>query len=223
MRIRALACGLAAAAGVAGLSVPTVGRASEVIASGSRGGMCLDIRGGGSDAILFQCHGGANQTFSYRPNSYGPLQSGGRCLSTNGGSPAGKPLVMVACNGGAGQEWGNPADGFLRNREGWCAEVAGGAAPQGVVAKTCNGAASQKWGYATRDAAATLLRAGRITAAQANRAASVAAGAVIDRNGNIVAQGAGNIVAQGAGNIVAQGAGNVLVPNVGIIAAGAGN
>jgi len=192
--------------------------AGEVIASGHMRNTCLDMKDG-RVAIVWSCHGGWNQSFQLRANSYGQLRQGNRCLSTDGGNPKGKALVMVECRNVAAQRWGNPSSGRLNNEEGWCADIANESRSHGaqVIAWDCGyGKSNQRWRYAWGGPAHEAARLGRATLQQANAARWANPGAVIDRSGRIVAAGAGNIVAVGAGNIVAVGAGN-------IVAVGAGN
>lgn len=116
-----------------------------VMASGFRHGFCMDIRAGGNDALLWPCHGAANQQFHFVTGSYGQIQDGnGRCLSTSGG--AGASLVAVPCQNVPAQRWALQPNGRLNNEQGWCADVEGGGG-QGarVIAWHCNNQGNQTW------------------------------------------------------------------------------
>ena len=101
-----LGCGAAAV-----LAGATPVRA-EVVASGFRAGQCLDMRNG-TEAILWDCHGASNQSFTFRNGSYGQLMVGGRCLATSG--QAGSGLIATTCAGGRNQMWTMTRAGPLRN------------------------------------------------------------------------------------------------------------
>jgi hypothetical protein len=207
--------------------MPSTSRA-DVIAAAMRTDLCLDVNQGNNQVALWGCHGGANQSFF---GGYGPQRFNGLCLDqANPNQGAG--LVMAPCADKPSQRWGmvdNPGDsnslGSLRNEAGWCANIPGGNANQGVqvIVWTCSpkmvrGRSNDVW------VRGRLMPAGSagIPAAALGRLASpnvvyTPSGRIISQDGaSIVAQGGGNIVAQGGGNIVAQGGGN-------IVAAGAGN
>jgi hypothetical protein len=223
----------------------------HIIASGHIGNACLDV--GSGTASVQRCNGSSGQRFAYRANDYGQLRQGNRCLSTDTPGqvawdyPKGKTLVMTSCRNVAAQRWGSASDGFLRNEQGWCADIDSERRELGtrVLAWTCrenerSRATNQRWGYFWRPSVEQALGLGLITPAQANAARSAPAGAVIDRNGRLIGNDAGSlvgnngntligadgasIVAAGAGNIVAAGAGNIVAAGAGnIVAAGAGN
>lgn len=226
--------GAGAAALLAGVVVwAGPANAAGVVASGHRPATCLDIRAGANDALLWSCHGGANQQFRFQTGSYGPILVQGRCLSTSGG--AGASLIAASCNGGRAQRWVNTAEGFLRNEEGWCADVeGGGGAGARIIAWQCNRAgafavSNQRWSFANFLTAAEL-RSQPGGAFLAQQAQGVATGAPLRANGviaagggNVIAAGGGKVIAAGGGNVIAAGGGNVLAPASGVIASGALN
>jgi hypothetical protein len=217
---------------------------AEVIAAAMRTDLCLDVNQGNNQVALWQCHGGANQSFF---GGYGPQRFNNLCLDqANPNQGAG--LVMAPCANKPSQRWGmvdNPNDanalGSLRNESGWCANIPGGNANQGVqvIVWTCSpkmvrGRSNDVWirgnlmqaGSAGVPAAALARLANpNVVYTPSGRIISQDGASIVAQGGgNIVAQGGGNIVAQGGGNIVAAGAGNVIAASGGaIVAAGAGN
>lgn len=193
---------------------------AEVIASGHRGGQCLDMKGG-TEAILWACHGAGNQTFRFRSGNYGELLTQGRCLSSTGG--AGTPLMAIACDGSRRQKWTITGSGALRNEEGWCADVerAGGQGSR-VIAWNCSGATNQRWGYARMMSAGQAANQGLLGLGGANAAANARPGVALNAAG-VVASGSANVIATGGGNVISTGGGNVMVPVAGVIAVGGGN
>lgn len=190
---------------------------AEVIASGQRAGMCLDMKNG-TDANLWACHGQGNQNFKFRNGNYGELLVGGRCLSTSGGS--GSLIVATSCNGSRGQKWTVTSQGALRNEEGWCADVEGGGG-QGsrVIAWSCSNSANQRWGFAKFMSALEAASQGLINRSAVSSLNSARPGISFNANGAVAAGGA-NVVAAGGANVVAAGGANVMVPVSGVVAAG---
>lgn len=203
--------------------------AAPVVASGHQAGQCLDIRGGSNDAILWACHGGGNQQLNFRNGSYGQIMVAGRCLSTSGG--AGTSLVVTQCRNAPAQRWANTSEGFLRNEEGWCADVErGGGQGSRVIAWQCNtngrlAVNNQRWSFGQFYTASDLRNMGAGSLAQRVLGAATGslvsgAGVVSVGGGNVVAVGGGNVIAAGGGNVVAVGGGNVIAPVAGVVAAG---
>lgn len=206
-----LGCGVAA-----GLVGVTPARA-EVLASGFRAGQCLDMRNG-TEAILWQCHGGSNQTFTFRSGSYGQLMVGGRCLASSGQSGSG--IVAVSCTGTRNQMWTVTSAGALRNEEGWCADVErGGGQGARIIAWSCTGSANQRWGLARYMSAVQAASQGVMNARAAEAARSARPGLSMNSSG-VVAAGGNNVVAAGGANVVAAGGGNIIMPIAGVVAAG---
>jgi hypothetical protein len=190
---------------------------AEVIASGHRGGQCLDMKGG-VEAILWACHGGGNQSFAFRNGAYGELIVGGRCLSTTGG--AGSAIVAAACTGARGQKWTITSSGALRNEEGWCADVErGGGQGSRVIAWQCSGATNQRWGLARFMPASQAASQGLLSPSMVGALGAARPGMTFNASGAVAAGGA-NVVAAGGGNVVAAGGGNILAPIAGVVAAG---
>jgi hypothetical protein len=200
-----------------------------VIASGHAAGMCIDIKGGTNEAVLWSCHGGSNQQLAFASGSYGQVRVNGMCLSARA---RGAPLIASGCANTPAQRWINTREGFLRNEQGYCADVErGGGQGSRVIAWECNSGmfgglfgppTNQRWAFA-RFVPASLVSSqarslpiGRVIDL---RSAGIA-GVVAAGGGNVVAAGGGNVVAAGGGNVVAAGGGNLLVPMSGLIAGG---
>ena len=91
-------------------------------------GKCMDASGGGAaiadgaPAILYSCHGGANQKWSF---VNGTLRSMGKCLDVTNANPAnGTKLQLVGCGTQSAQKFELQADGQLRNAlSGRCVDV----------------------------------------------------------------------------------------------------
>lgn len=116
------------------------------------GGMCLDIDGNarqGAGAILFRCHGGGNQRFSYGRG--GELRVGGNlCLDVQGGNgDDGTRLIAWGCNGQRNQRWNFYGNQIRSQMNGKCVDVRDGRFQQGqpVQLYRCNGSSSQRWSW----------------------------------------------------------------------------
>ncbi|MGW5349872.1 ricin-type beta-trefoil lectin domain protein [Streptomyces sp. NPDC004031] len=129
--------------------------AGTLVGQGS--GKCLDVYGGGTangtPAIIWGCHGGANQ--QWQVGGDGTLRNpvSGRCLDIQGGPSAtanGTKVGLWDCTGGTNQQWRVGGDGTVRNpASGRCLEVAGGTGENDdgrpVQIWDCWGGANQKW------------------------------------------------------------------------------
>ncbi|WEF35590.1 PQQ-dependent sugar dehydrogenase [Pseudoduganella chitinolytica] len=114
---------------------------------------CLDIAKGSQEprapAILFDCHGGANQLWEF--TSAGELRTfgGARCLDIRGASVEPQALVQsYPCHGGANQKWTMRADKTIVNpKSGLCLTVKGGetANATGIDTWHCQGTPHQQW------------------------------------------------------------------------------
>ncbi|MDC7683485.1 ricin-type beta-trefoil lectin domain protein [Asticcacaulis sp. BYS171W] len=231
--VAALAAGGTLAAGASQAAAP-------VVASGHATGKCIDIRAGSNDAILYGCHGGTNQQLVFKVGAYGQLMVNGKCLSTSPGDYNAKraaPLIATTCNNSTAQRWANTSEGFLRNEEGWCADIEGASSNDTarIIAYTCEKAGSyaksnQRWSFTRLYTNAELRTMGTAGIQLANQANNAKFGSILNTSGmvaagggNMVAAGGGNMVAAGGGNMVAAGGGNLLSPQSGMVAAGGGN
>ena len=134
-------------------------------------GRCLDVPAGsrepGTALIVWDCHGGANQRFSYpAPGETGEVRvyagAEALCLDAEaGGTEDGTRLITWPCHGGANQQWTRTADGGLRGvQSGRCVDVLG-ARTENLTAVwlwSCLGADNQRWDPAPAVVAAASPR-----------------------------------------------------------------
>jgi alpha-galactosidase len=112
-------------------------------------GRCLDVpesaTANGTQPVIWDCNGGANQRWTIDGQTYRAL---GKCLDAPAGATAGTKAQLWDCNGGANQNWTAGADGTLRNAQtGLCLDVDRNLTANGtrVLLWTCTGAANQRW------------------------------------------------------------------------------
>jgi beta-galactosidase len=113
---------------------------------------CVDINGqstaNGTQAQLWDCNGGVNQTWTYDANQY-LVVYGNKCLQANGGATAtGTAAVIGDCTGQASQRWNVNADGTITGvQSGLCLDVnaAGTANGSKLILWTCHGGTNQRW------------------------------------------------------------------------------
>jgi lysophospholipase L1-like esterase len=130
---------------------PAIGTPAALVNPNS--GRCLDVSGGstaaGSAAIIWDCHGRANQQWTR--TAAGELRVyGTSCLDVYGGGTANNTNVIIwACHGGANQKWSFRLNGtVLANAAGKCLTLAGAATANGTRLQTadCGAGAHQQWG-----------------------------------------------------------------------------
>ncbi|MFJ6901975.1 glycoside hydrolase family 97 catalytic domain-containing protein [Streptomyces hokutonensis] len=128
------------------------GRGLTGVLKDSETGLCADVPGAtqtnGTQLALWECHGGANQTWS--ADASGRLTVyGTKCLEVKGGATADGTAVQIDdCNSTAAQQWTVKDDGTVVNTgSGKCLDVTGGSGTVGTALEiwTCNGGANQKW------------------------------------------------------------------------------
>jgi alpha-galactosidase len=145
--------------GAISASVPSHGTAVYRVTGGSPGsttslvsaasGRCLDVpqssTANGTQPVIWDCHGGANQRWT---SSGSTLQALGKCLDAPIGATAGAKVQLWDCNGGTNQQWTTGSDGTLRGvASGLCVDVDRNLTANGtaVLLWTCSGAANQRW------------------------------------------------------------------------------
>ena len=108
-------------------------------------GMCLDVRGGGNDLIIYGCHGKNNQRFSFTTRGETEIQVGGNCVTAPGSTN--QSLYVARCTGSYQQRWSFASDGTIRSASGQCADVYDGRSNEGtsVILYKCSGKANQRW------------------------------------------------------------------------------
>ena len=112
-------------------------------------GRCLDVPNGttanGTQPVIWDCNGGANQQWTSSGQS---IQALGKCLDAPLNATAGAKAQLWDCNGGTNQQWTLNADGTVRgSQSGLCLDVDHNLTANGtlVLLWTCTGAANQRW------------------------------------------------------------------------------
>jgi hypothetical protein len=115
-------------------------------------GRCLDVprlsQTDGTQVVIWDCNGGANQQWTQLSN--GALQVyGTKCLDVfNHSTAPGATVGIWDCNGGRNQQWTINGDGTIVGVEsGMCLQPSAGGTANGtpVVISGCTGASAQKW------------------------------------------------------------------------------
>ncbi|MFI7211436.1 glycoside hydrolase family 27 protein [Micromonospora maritima] len=112
-------------------------------------GRCLDVpqsnTANGTQPVIWDCNGGANQRWTFTGDA---IQALGKCLDAPTNAGAGTKAQIWDCTGGTNQRWTRNADGTVRSAQsGLCLDVNGAATANGttVILWTCTGAANQRW------------------------------------------------------------------------------
>lgn len=134
--------------------------AAQTISLESDIGFCLDIRDWstepGGDAIVWDCHGGANQLFEKLPTPTGAFSlrnlHSGLCLDVQGGSDDdGANVFQWTCNGRSNQLWEQWDDHTVRSVDSKkCLDVRGGGGwgpGTDVIQWSCNARSNQIWWF----------------------------------------------------------------------------
>ncbi|KOG37230.1 alpha-galactosidase D [Streptomyces resistomycificus] len=119
---------------------------------GQQSNRCLDINNNtitnGTDAQLWDCHGGENQSWNNTSRKE-LVVYGNKCLDAyNRGTTNGTRVVIWDCNGQTNQQWNVNADGTITNvNGGLCLDSTSAGTANGtkLVLWTCNGGNNQKW------------------------------------------------------------------------------
>ncbi len=132
------------------------GSQQNVMIAGGASGRCIDIGGtnppNGTQAQLWDCHGGTNQRFTYTSGKQ--LQVfGSKCLDASGrGTTNGTAVVIWDCNGQTNQQWNLNANGTVTGvQSGLCLDANGAGTANGtkLILWSCNGGANQQWSLRT--------------------------------------------------------------------------
>ena len=118
-------------------------------------GKCLDDPGGtttlGTQQQIWDCNGGANQTWTHTASNQLTLTVGGTtlCLDAyNNQTTAGTKVQTWSCNGGANQQWSVNSNGTITGvQSGLCLDVTGASTTDGALVElwSCNGGSNQQW------------------------------------------------------------------------------
>lgn len=123
-----------------------------VALTGAASNRCLGFEkntvAGGSQAILWDCFGGRNETFTQ--TSRGELVVyGNKCLDAdNNGTTNGTKVILWDCTNGTNQKWTVSSNGSITNNlSGLCLDADGAATANGtkMILWTCNGQTNQRW------------------------------------------------------------------------------
>ncbi|MBB6038629.1 ricin-type beta-trefoil lectin domain protein [Phytomonospora endophytica] len=131
-------------------SIGSPGAQAGATIVGAQSGRCVDVPGSstanGVQVQLWDCHGGANQRWTYTSDRR-LTGNGGKCLDA-AGSANGAAVVLWDCNGQANQRWSLNADGSVTGlASGLCLDVSGAATANGSKIQLwgCWGGANQRW------------------------------------------------------------------------------
>lgn len=126
---------------------PVTGTGAALV--GTASGRCLDVPNGstanGTQPIIWDCSGAANQRWGYDGQT---LQSLGKCLDSPTGATAGAKAQLWDCSGATNQRWTFTSGGTIRNAQsGLCLDVSGNATANGaaVILWTCTNSTNQLW------------------------------------------------------------------------------
>jgi Ricin-type beta-trefoil lectin domain/Cellulase (glycosyl hydrolase family 5) len=125
----------------------------EVHAVGA--GKCLDDPAStttlATQMQIWDCNGGANQTWTHTSSNQLTLTVGGTtlCLDANGqGTSPGTKAIIWTCDGQANQQWTLNSSGTITGvQSGLCLDVTGASTADGALVDlwTCNGQSNQQW------------------------------------------------------------------------------
>ena len=115
--------------------------------AGAASGRCLDVPGSstanGTQPIIWDCSGAANQRWAYDGRT---LQSLGKCLDSPTGAASGAKAQLWDCSGAANQRWTYTSGGVIRNvQSGLCVDAGGTANGTAVTLRGCTNAPNQLW------------------------------------------------------------------------------
>ncbi|HJP74701.1 MAG TPA: ricin-type beta-trefoil lectin domain protein, partial [Pseudonocardiaceae bacterium] len=118
-------------------------------------GKCLDDPNStttlGTQQRIWDCDGGASQTWTHTAANQLTLTVGGMtlCLDANNNQTApGTAVQTWSCDGGANQQWQLNANGTVTGvQSGLCLDVTGASTADGAMVElwTCNGGSNQQW------------------------------------------------------------------------------
>jgi len=139
----------AALRSVAGTIGEPGGTATSATLVSSASGRCLDVPGSntanGTQPVIWDCNGGANQRWTFSGQT---VQALGKFLDSPTSATAGAKAQLWDCHGGTNQQWNLNANGTISNvQSGLCLDVNGNATANGsaVILWTCTNATNQLW------------------------------------------------------------------------------
>jgi hypothetical protein len=122
----------------------------EVI--GAQSSRCLDVDNNtitnGTAMQLWDCSGGANQTWVYTSRKQ-LVVYGNKCLDAfNAGTTNGTAVVIWDCNGQTNQQWNVNANGTITGvQSGLCLDASGAGTANGtrIILWACGAGTNQRW------------------------------------------------------------------------------
>ncbi|WP_426502373.1 ricin-type beta-trefoil lectin domain protein [Dactylosporangium sp. McL0621] len=133
-------------------SIGTTGGSTASALVGAASGRCLDVPGGntgnGTQPIIWDCNGNANQRWTANGAT---LQALGKCLDAPTNAAAGAKVQIWDCSGGANQQWSLNANGTISSvSSGLCLDVSGAGTANNtpVILWSCTASANQRWSRA---------------------------------------------------------------------------
>jgi hypothetical protein len=138
------------------------GNVSGVL-KGAGSGLCVDVpansQANSTRVELWDCNGGANQSWTATPSGQLTVYGGAKCLDADGGGTAdGTAVQIYDCNGTGAQQWTVRSDGSVLNTgSGKCLDATGQGTADGTLLELwdCNGGSNQIW---ARGAVAGVLK-----------------------------------------------------------------
>jgi hypothetical protein len=119
---------------------------------GAQSGRCVDVNNNtilnGTQAQLWDCSAGANQTWVYTARRQ-LVVYGNKCLdANNAGTTNGTAVIIWDCNGQANQQWNINANGTIVGAQsGLCLDASGAGTANGtrLILWACGTGANQRW------------------------------------------------------------------------------
>jgi hypothetical protein len=119
---------------------------------GGQSGRCLDVNNNtitnGQQAQLWDCTGGANQTWTYTARKQ-LVVYGNKCLdANNNGTTNGTAVIIWDCNGQTNQQWNLNSNGTITGvHSGLCLDASGAATANGthLILWACGTGTNQQW------------------------------------------------------------------------------
>ncbi|HMG55745.1 MAG TPA: RICIN domain-containing protein [Kofleriaceae bacterium] len=119
---------------------------------GAQSSRCVDANNNtilnGTQMQLWDCSGGANQTWVYTARKQ-LVVYGNKCLdANNGGTTNGTAVIIWDCNGQANQQWNFNASGTIVGvQSGLCLDASGNGTANGtkLILWACGSGANQRW------------------------------------------------------------------------------
>ena len=153
--LAAMAIALAAVMVAMTLGAATARADTTGALKGVGSGRCLDDPNStttlGTQQQIYDCWGGANQTWTHNSSNELTVTVGGTtlCLDANAkGTTNGTKAIVWSCNGQTNQQWNLNSNGTITSAlSGLCLDVSGASTANGALVQlwTCNGQSNQQW------------------------------------------------------------------------------